>query len=334
MPRLSIRRLFNGCWPHRSVCRWYRWFWNNSSAITELICPLSMIVCTRDRWKRDVSLVERNIFPPITGCSNIHWVNSQLICSSLWNSLFVWLALIAKADCKAVYDHRLVRLCVDLKFNLFGNFLYLLILCCQATYVALYTGIALGSPTPANQGTNYYQMVNYSCYDLCITLVNDPVQPATDKSALRALRLILLVLSGFALLKELFQVLTQREKYFRRFYINLIELHMYVSRDSTAEIIKPLKMYIARSVRSSTPWMSMSVLDRRAFVVQLNGWRVESVYSLCGHPYSWLSWTELSLANMAFCSSRFLWHFSNSLPFTLWSGSDIFSRFTCSARTF
>lgn len=72
-------------------------------------------------------------------------------------------------------------------------------------------------------------MVNYSCYDLCITLANDPVNPAGDNSPLRALRLILLILSGFALLKELFQVLTQREKYFRRFYINLIELHMYVS---------------------------------------------------------------------------------------------------------
>ena len=53
--------------------------------------------------------------------------------------------------------------------------------------------------------------------------------PATDNPSLRALRLILLILSGFALLKEFFQVLTQREKYFRRFYINLIELHMYVS---------------------------------------------------------------------------------------------------------
>ncbi|CAF3558235.1 unnamed protein product [Rotaria sp. Silwood1] len=141
------------------------------------------------------------------------------------------LSLIAKADCKDVYDHRLVRLCVDLKFNLFGNFLYFIILCCQSTYVALYTGIALGSPTPADQGKNYYQMVNHSCFDLCITLANDHTNPATDHPALRALRLILLILSGFALLKELFQILTQREKYFRRFYINLIELHMYVSND-------------------------------------------------------------------------------------------------------
>jgi hypothetical protein len=79
-------------------------------------------------------------------------------------------------------------------------------------------------------------MVNYTCYDLCITLTNDPYKPASDNSPLRALRLILLILSGFALLKELFQILTQREKYFRRFYINLIELHMYVSIDQIHQI--------------------------------------------------------------------------------------------------
>jgi len=158
------------------------------------------------------------------------------------------LALIAKADSKALYDHRLVRLCVDLKFNLFGNILYLLILCCQSIYVALYTGIALGSPTPADQGTNYYQMVNYSCFDLCITLANNPQNPATDNSPLRALRLILLILSGFALLKELFQVLTQREKYFRRFYINLIELHMYVSINQNDKIIDRILVFILFSI--------------------------------------------------------------------------------------
>ena len=72
-------------------------------------------------------------------------------------------------------------------------------------------------------------MVNYTCYDLCITLANAYQNPANDKSLLRALRFILLIVSSFALLKEFFQVITQREKYFRRFYINLIELHMYVS---------------------------------------------------------------------------------------------------------
>jgi len=137
--------------------------------------------------------------------------------------------LIAKADSKAIYDHPLVRMCVDLKFNLFGNFLFLLILCCQSIYVALYTGIALGSPTPAHQGTNYYQMSNYSCVDLCLALANYPINPARNQSPIRALRFILLIVSSLALLKELYQIMTQRDKYFRRFYINIIELHMYVS---------------------------------------------------------------------------------------------------------
>jgi hypothetical protein len=143
--------------------------------------------------------------------------------------LIFYLALIAKADCKAIYDHQLVRMCVDLKFNLFGNFLYFIILCGQSIYVALYTGITLGSPTPANQNTSYYQMTTYSCNDLCLTLANDPINPAQDRPSIRALRLILLIVSGLSILKEFHQVFTEREKYFRRFYINLIELHMYVS---------------------------------------------------------------------------------------------------------
>ncbi len=141
------------------------------------------------------------------------------------------LALIAKANCKAVSDHPLVRMCVDLKFNLFGNFFYFLILCCQSTYVTLYTSIALVSPTPADQNNNYYQMVNYTCNDLCLTLANDPTNPAQDRPSIRAFRFILLILSCLGLFKEFHQMLTQREKYFHRFYINLIELHMHVSID-------------------------------------------------------------------------------------------------------
>lgn len=137
--------------------------------------------------------------------------------------------MIATADSKAIYDHPIVRMCVDLKFNLFGNFLFLFILCCQSIYVALYTGIALGSPTPAHQDTNYYQMTTYNCLDLCLTLANNPINPAGDKSPIRALRFILLIVSSFGLLKELYQMFKQRDKYVRRFYINLIELHMYVS---------------------------------------------------------------------------------------------------------
>jgi cytochrome b subunit of formate dehydrogenase len=91
-------------------------------------------------------------------------------------------------------------------------------------------------------------MFNYSCYDLCITLANNPQYPATDNPSLRALRLILLILSGFALLKELFQVLTQREKYFRRFYINLIELHMYVSINQNEKKIDRILIFILFSI--------------------------------------------------------------------------------------
>ena len=36
------------------------------------------------------------------------------------------LSLIAEANHAPVYDHDVVKMCVDLKFQLFGNFLYLL----------------------------------------------------------------------------------------------------------------------------------------------------------------------------------------------------------------
>lgn len=89
--------------------------------------------------------------------------------------------------------------------------------------------MALDSPTPANQGSNYYEMINYTCFDLCITLANNPIQPASNNTLIRALRFILLILSSLALFKELFEIITERDKYFRRFHIHLIELHMYVS---------------------------------------------------------------------------------------------------------
>ncbi|CAF3155589.1 unnamed protein product [Rotaria socialis] len=183
------------------------------------------------------------------------------------------LSLIAKADYKDVYDHHLVRLCVDLKFNLFGNFLYFIILCCQSAYVALYTGITLGSPTPVNQGTNYYLMANYSCFDLCVTLANDVTNPATDHRTIRALRLILLIISCFALLKEIFQLLTQKDKYFRHFYINLIELHMYVS--AVIYSVDVNECTRLTGIRCSAQWMTggiglLSVWTSMLFAV-MNG---------------------------------------------------------------
>jgi hypothetical protein len=142
-----------------------------------------------------------------------------------------FLALVTQANCNAVYDHPLVRTCVDLKFSLFGNFLYFLIFCCLSSYVALYTGIALGSPTPAAQGSSYYIMYNYSCTDLCLTLVNDPANPLQDHSLLRALRFILLIISALAILKQFYQIINLRGRSFRELYIDLVELHMYVSID-------------------------------------------------------------------------------------------------------
>ncbi|CAF1358986.1 unnamed protein product [Rotaria sp. Silwood1] len=163
------------------------------------------------------------------------------------------LTLIAKADCKDVYDHRLVRLCVDLKFNLFGNFLYIIILFCQSTYVALYTGITLGSPTPAAQNTSYYAMTNYSCFDLCITLANNLQNPASNDPICRTFRSILLVLSCCALLKELFQIITQRKEYFRKILINLIELHMYISAIIYSVDVNECTRQTG--IRCSTQWM-------------------------------------------------------------------------------
>ncbi|UJR20085.1 hypothetical protein I4U23_023217 [Adineta vaga] len=164
------------------------------------------------------------------------------------------LALIAKANCKAIYDHQFVRMCVDLKFNLFGNFLYFFILGCQLFYVTLYTGVTLGSPTPANQGTNYYQTMNYSCHDLCIKLVNDSNNPAQNQPGMHTLRLILLIISCLGLIKEFYQMFTQREKYFHRFYINLIELHIYVSAIIySADIDECTRQ---TGIRCSTQWMT------------------------------------------------------------------------------
>ncbi|CAF0993111.1 unnamed protein product [Didymodactylos carnosus] len=139
------------------------------------------------------------------------------------------LTLIAEADHKPVYDHYLVKMCVDLKFQLFGNFLYFIISCSQVIYVTLYTGITLGSPTPALQGMNYYSLVNYTCEQTCWMLTNDMETPLQPSTPLRALRFMLLILSCLTLLKEFIQLFTQKEKYFRKFFINMLEVHMYVS---------------------------------------------------------------------------------------------------------
>jgi hypothetical protein len=50
----------------------------------------------------------------------------------------------------------------------------------------------------------------------------------TDNSFLGVLRYLLLFCSCFALLKEIFQVLSQREKYFRDMFINCLEVQTYI----------------------------------------------------------------------------------------------------------
>ncbi|CAF0923120.1 unnamed protein product [Adineta steineri] len=135
------------------------------------------------------------------------------------------LSLIAEANHAPVYDHDIVKMCVDLKFQLFGNFLYLLILCAQVFFVCLYTGVALSSPTPPR---SYYDAANITCKQLCEGLTLDPIDPLPGNVLLRFLRALLLLCSGIALLKEFIQLLTQREKYFRGFFVNFLELHTYV----------------------------------------------------------------------------------------------------------
>jgi hypothetical protein len=92
------------------------------------------------------------------------------------------LSLIAEANHAPVYDHDVVKMCVDLKFQLFGNFLYLLILCAQIFFVCLYTGVALSSPTPPR---SYYDSLNLTCKQLCYTLALDSNDPLPGNVLLR-----------------------------------------------------------------------------------------------------------------------------------------------------
>ena len=154
------------------------------------------------------------------------------------------LALIVTANYPPVYDHDVVRICVDLKFQLFANFLYLSILIVQILYVFLYTTVALTSPTPTD---SYYDVTNYTCKQLCTKLRSNSIDPLPVNVLLRKrisikrflnlvlnsfrlemLRYLLLLCSCLGLLKELFQVLSQRQKYFREMFINFLEVQTYV----------------------------------------------------------------------------------------------------------
>ncbi|CAF4588175.1 unnamed protein product, partial [Rotaria sp. Silwood2] len=135
------------------------------------------------------------------------------------------LSLIAEANYAPVYDHDVVKICVDLKFQLFGNFLYLLILCSQILFVFLYTSVALASPTPPQ---SYYDASNYTCKQLCEKLTLDRIDSLNENLLLRISRFLLLICSCIVLLKEFFQLIIQREKYFREIFIKLLELQTYI----------------------------------------------------------------------------------------------------------
>jgi hypothetical protein len=138
--------------------------------------------------------------------------------------------MIAKISNKSIDDHSLVRLCVDLKYQLFGNVLYFAIAFGQIVYVTLYTSVVLASPTPSIQSTNYYSLINNSCNEICFQLSNYKENSlGSDNSILRIFRTFLLILSCLTLFKEGFQLLTQKNKYFKKLFINLLEIHMYVS---------------------------------------------------------------------------------------------------------
>ena len=140
------------------------------------------------------------------------------------------LSMIARISYNEIDDHSLVRLCVDLKYQLFGNILYFVIACGQITYVTLYTCVILLSPTPSSHSTNYYALINNSCNELCFKLSNHGEKNLeSDNSIVRIFRTFLLILSCLTLLKEAFQIITQKNKYFKKIFINLVEIHMYVS---------------------------------------------------------------------------------------------------------
>ncbi|CAF4623363.1 unnamed protein product, partial [Rotaria sp. Silwood1] len=88
-----------------------------------------------------------------------------------------------------------------------------------------YTGVALGSPIPPH---SYYDVSNITCKQICYRLTSDINNPLPRNVLLHFLRILLLICSGIALLKEFFQLITQREKYLRGFFVNFLELHTYV----------------------------------------------------------------------------------------------------------
>ncbi|CAF0838547.1 unnamed protein product [Adineta ricciae] len=140
------------------------------------------------------------------------------------------LNLISECDYAPVYDHPLVITTVDSKADLFGNLLYLFILLIQALYVALYTGVTLVTRTPKYYDRDYVEFENDTCLDMCNMLTNTTHHFDYSHHGtfiLYVFRFILLICSCAALLKEFIQIVIQRERYFRGFFLNLLEILAY-----------------------------------------------------------------------------------------------------------
>jgi hypothetical protein len=140
------------------------------------------------------------------------------------------LNLIAECDYAPIYDHPLIITTVDSKADLFGNILYLFILLLQTLYVALYTGVTIVTRTPKYYERTYVEFENDTCIQMCNVLINtthhsDDAYHGTF--VLYIFRFLLFICSCVALLKEFIQIFTQRGRYFRAIFLNLLEILTY-----------------------------------------------------------------------------------------------------------
>lgn len=140
------------------------------------------------------------------------------------------LNLISKCEYASIYDHPLVITTVDSKVELFGNLLYLFILFIQILHVALYTGVTIITRTPTFYRAAYVDFENVSCIDMCHQLTNTTNHFDYNHHGtfiLFIFRFLLFLFSCVALSKELLQLLTQRGRYFRAFFLNILEILTY-----------------------------------------------------------------------------------------------------------
>jgi hypothetical protein len=140
------------------------------------------------------------------------------------------LTLISECDFAPIYDHSIVITTVDSKVELFGNLLYLFTLLIQAIYVALYTGVTISTRTPKFYGYDYVDFENDTCVKMCDVLTNSTDHfdyKYNGSFILYIFRFILFACSCLALLKEFVQILTQRARYFRSFFLNILEILTY-----------------------------------------------------------------------------------------------------------